>query len=199
VLRTRGDASVLGGLILAAGEGTRFGARPKLLEPLHGRPLIEHAIAAQDAVRELSRIVVVLGAHADQLLASVDFGRAEPVVCDRWRDGMSASLRCGLEALAGAQRVIVTLGDVPSINPAAIRRLLDAPDGARAGYLGRPGHPVVLGRRQIAHLLTHSGEAGARAVLPADPLIECSDLCSGLDVDTQEDLEAIRHAARAVV
>jgi CTP:molybdopterin cytidylyltransferase MocA len=151
------------------------------------------------AVQELSRIVVVLGAHSDELLAGVDFGRAEPVVCERWQDGMSASLRCGLRALAGARRVIVTLGDVPSITPAVIRRFIDAPDGARAAYGSRPGHPVVLGTEQIRLLRSASGDAGARWLLPGHPLIECSDLCSGVDVDTQNDLEAIRHAARAVV
>lgn len=141
----------------------------------------------------------MLGAHGDELLAGVDFGRAKPVFCERWQDGMSASLRCGLSALAAARRVIVTLGDVPSITPAVIRRFLDAPDGARAAYGSRPGHPVVLGAEQIRRLRTASGDAGARGLLPSHQLIECSDLCSGLDVDTQKDLEAIRHAARAVV
>jgi CTP:molybdopterin cytidylyltransferase MocA len=151
------------------------------------------------AVAELSRIVVVLGAHSDELLAGVDFARAEPVVCERWQDGMSASLRCGLRALADARRVIITLGDVPSITPAVIRRFLDAPDGTRAAYASRPGHPVVLGAEQIRQLQTVTGDAGARWLLSGRPLIECSDLCSGLDVDTQQDLEAIRHAARAVI
>ena len=51
------------GLILAAGEGVRFGSEPKLLAELEGRPVLEHAIQAQCAVPELERVVVVLGAH----------------------------------------------------------------------------------------------------------------------------------------
>lgn len=104
-----------------------------------------------------------------------------------------------MHALAGAHRILVTLGDVPGITPAAIRRMLDAPDGARAGYGGRPGHPVVLGAAQIERLDEAGGDTGASSVLHASQLIDCSDLCSGLDVDTPTDLEAIRHAARAVV
>jgi nicotine blue oxidoreductase len=187
------------GLILAAGDGSRFGPHPKLLALLDGQPLLEHAIRAQEAVVECSPIVVVLGAHAAELLASVDFGRSVPVVCERWQAGQSESLRTGLRALSGAHRVIVTLGDVPAITPAAITRLLDAPDGARASYGGRPGHPVVLGRAEIGRLSAIAGDVGARGVLGPQPLIECSDLCSGLDVDTPADLEAIRHAVRAVV
>jgi CTP:molybdopterin cytidylyltransferase MocA len=190
---------MIGGLILAAGEGTRFGPRPKLLEPLRGRPLLEHAIRAQEAVDELSPIVVVLGAHADELRSAIDFGRAVPIVCEVWQEGQSASLRAGLSALPGIPRVLVTLGDVPTVTPDAIRRLLHAPDGARAAYAGRPGHPVVLGPAQLELLSKITGDEGARSVLPAQLLIECSDLCSGLDVDTPTDLEAIRHAAHAVV
>jgi CTP:molybdopterin cytidylyltransferase MocA len=194
-----GRSTVIGGLILAAGEGTRFGDRPKLLEPLDGRPLLEHAIEAQSQVRELARIVVVLGARAPELLAGVNFGRAEPYVCDRWKEGMSASLRCGAMALGGSERVIVTLGDVPSIMPEVIRRFLDAPAGTRAAYEGKPGHPVVLGAEQLERLRSLKGDQGARSLLAGQQLIECSDLSSGRDVDTTADMEAIRHATREVL
>ena len=72
---------MIAGLILAAGAGTRFGAQPKLLAELDGRPLLEYALAAQCEVAALERIVVVLGAHADALLARVCFVRAESVRC----------------------------------------------------------------------------------------------------------------------
>jgi len=94
---------LIAGLILAAGGGTRFGAEPKLLAPLDGRPLLGHAIAAQCAVAELDPIVVVLGARADEVLAGVDMMRARSVICDDWRTGQAASLRCGLEQLSGAR------------------------------------------------------------------------------------------------
>jgi CTP:molybdopterin cytidylyltransferase MocA len=183
---------VICGLVLAAGAGTRFGDRPKLLADLDGRPLLEHAVRAQCDVRELERIVVVLGAFAAEARDRVDFGRAETVVCVDWGDGQAASLRCGLRALAGAEKVIVTLGDVPVITPDVIRRFLDQPGGARAVYRGRPGHPVVLGPPQIAAALKLTGDEGARGVLGDGPLIECGELSSGADVDTVADLDAIR-------
>jgi CTP:molybdopterin cytidylyltransferase MocA len=182
---------MISGLVLAAGAGTRFGARPKLLADLRGRPLLEHAVGAQCAVPELERIVVVLGAFAVEVRSSVDFGRAEIVVCDDWEDGQAASLRCGLRALPGADTVLVTLGDEPLIGPAIIRRFLGQPGGARATYNGRPGHPVVLGQAQIAAALELTGDEGARGVLGDGPRIECGDLSSGADVDTEADLEAI--------
>ena len=82
---------MIGGLVLAGGAGTRFGTSSKLLAELDGRPLLEHAVRAQCAVSELERVVVVLGAHAEEILARVDLGRAEPVICPEWEDGQAAS------------------------------------------------------------------------------------------------------------
>jgi molybdenum cofactor cytidylyltransferase len=191
---------VIAGLILAGGEGSRFGASTsKLLAELDGKPLLEHAVAAQCAVPKLERVVVVLGSRAQEILAAVDLERAEAVICEEWAQGQSASLRCGVRALPGADKVIVTLGDAPRIVPAVIARFLDQPPGARALYDGKPGHPVVLGPSQLDASLRTTGDRGARDILRDGPQIECSDLCSGRDVDTPDDLEAIRHEARAVV
>jgi molybdenum cofactor cytidylyltransferase len=185
------------GLVLAAGAGSRFdGPGPKLLAPLDGRPLVEHAVAAACAVPELERVVVVFGADP---LAGVDLGRAERVLCTSWAEGQSASLRCGVEALRGAQKILVTLGDEPLVSPAAIALMAEQPAGARATYNGRPGHPVVLGPEQIAAIGSLRGDRGARDLLHGGLLVECSDLGSGMDVDTTADLEVIRSEARAGV
>ncbi len=109
---------MIAGLILAAGAGTRFGEESKLLAPLDGRPLVEFAIRAQCEAEAIERVVVVLGAHADEVLERVDFDRAQPVVCDDWSTGQAASLRCGLRALDAADKVIVTLGDAPLVTAA---------------------------------------------------------------------------------
>jgi len=185
---------LIAGLILAAGEGQRFGSQPKLLANLGGRPLLEHAVRAQCAVSELQRVVVVLGARAQQIGAAVDLGRAEAVVCDQWAHGQSASLRYGLNQLSGAEKVIVTLGDQPLISPEAIRRLLPEPVGSRAIYRGVPGHPVVLGPQQIAAVDGLRGDRGAGGLLAGGRRIECSDLCSGSDVDTPAQLHALSRA-----
>jgi molybdenum cofactor cytidylyltransferase len=192
---------VIAGLILAAGAGTRFGAQPKLLAELDGRPLLEYALAAQCEVAALERIVVVLGAHADEVRDRVELLRAEPVICADWQTGQAASLRCGASELAagGASKVIVTLGDEPLMTPQLIARFVDRPGGTRAVYAGRPGHPVVLGAEQLLALSELTGDRGARELLHGGPVIECGHLSSGRDVDTHDDLEAIRDEARAVI
>jgi molybdenum cofactor cytidylyltransferase len=184
---------VIAGLILAAGAGTRYGgAEPKLLAEFDGKPLLQHAVDAAIAVPELEQIVVVLGANADAVAAAVDFGRARRTVCPDWAEGQSASLRCGLAAIKGADKVIVTLGDAPLITSTVIARFLDEPGGTRATYDGRPGHPVVLAAEQIHAVRAVTGDRGARDVLKGGRTIECSDLASGADVDTVADLDALR-------
>lgn len=183
---------MIAGLVLGAGEGVRFGSEPKLLAELDGRPLLEHAIGAACGVPALRRVVVVLGAHAEEVLGGVDFMRAEPVVCCDWGEGQATSLRCGVEAVSGAEKVLVTLGDQPLITSEVIARFVNEPPGTRAVYDGRPGHPVVLGPEQLRAIQGLSGDRGARELLRGGRTIECAGLCSGRDVDTPEDLEAVR-------
>jgi molybdenum cofactor cytidylyltransferase len=190
---------VKAGLILAAGEGVRFGDQPKLLADLEGRPVLEHAVRAQCAVIGLERVVVVLGANAAGIMAGVNFLCAEPVICEDWREGMAASLRRGVEELDGAERVLVTLGDQPLVTPEVIARFLEAAPGTRATYDGRPGHPVVLGPEQLRAIAGLRGNSGARQLLGDAPAIECAELCCGRDIDTPDDLEEIRHEARAIL
>ena len=177
------------GLVLAAGEGSRFGG-PKQLARLDGRPLIEHALAA---VAALERVVVVLGAHAEVIRAGADLGAAQVVVCAGWAEGMSASLRCGLAALAGSDEVVIALADQPRVTAAAVARVRAAPGpAARAGYAGVPGHPVVIRAPLLARAGELRGDAGFRGLLAGVVLVECGDLADPRDIDTQEDLEVVR-------
>jgi molybdenum cofactor cytidylyltransferase len=190
------------GLVLAAGAGTRFGASPKQLADFHGRPLLEWAVRAQCEVAELDRVLVVLGSHASEIASAVDFGRAGTVVCEEWASGQAWSLRRGVASLAEGgevSKVVVTLGDAPLVTPEVIRMFVEQPPRARAVYRGRPGHPVVLGPKEIAALASLEGDEGARGLLKGGPEVEVGDLCSGRDVDTPEDLEEVRDEARAVI
>jgi CTP:molybdopterin cytidylyltransferase MocA len=177
------------GLVLAAGEGRRFGGSKQLTE-VDGRPLVEHALAA---LAGLDRVAVVLGAHADDVRAGADLGAAEVVLCPGWAEGMSASLRAGLAALADADEVVIVLADQPGVPAAAVDRVRSAPGpAARAVYGGEPGHPVVVRRPLLDRADELRGDAGFRALLEGAAEVECSDLADPRDIDTREDLEVRR-------
>lgn len=187
---------MIAGLLLAAGAGTRFG-RPKQLAQLDGRPLLEHSIAAL-AGSPVERVVVVLGASADEVMAAVDAQGAKLIVSDRWDEGQSASLACGLAEVAGCEAVVITLGDQPRLSPEAVRRVIAARaegiDAVRATYAGEPGHPVLLEQRLFERMRDVSGDHGARNLLLSVHTREvpCDDLGGGEDVDTPAQLDALR-------
>lgn len=188
---------MIGGIVLAAGAGRRFGG-PKQLAPLDGRPLIEHAIAAMTAVPAIDPVVVVLGAHAERIEAEADLFGVEVLVCPDWEEGQAASLRMAVAALADCDAVLVTLADQPFVTPQVIAGVLDRADArapaVRATYGGRPGHPVLLKRSLYPRLAAVQGDVGARAVLATVRVQEweCGHLCRGDDIDTPEELERIR-------
>jgi len=187
---------VIAGLLLAAGAGSRFG-RPKQLADLDGRPLLEHAIAAL-AKSPVDRVVVMLGSNADEIMGAVDAQGAKFVVCDRWDEGQSASLACGLAEVSDAEAVVITLGDQPRMSPEAIARVIagrgDGIDAVRATYGEEPGHPVLLERHLFARMRDVSGDHGARNLLLSVHAREvpCDDLGGGEDVDTPAQLDALR-------
>lgn len=178
------------GLVLAAGEGRRFGG-PKVLVPGW---ISDRVQALRDG--GCSAVVVVVGAaaHAAAALVPAD---VVTVVARDWSDGMGASLRAGLEALVPgtADAAIVALVDTPGLTPAAVTRVLDCAgrngDAARAVlaqavYAGRPGHPVLLGRSHWHGVMEQArGDRGARDYLAARGVerVECGDVADGDDVD----------------
>jgi molybdenum cofactor cytidylyltransferase len=187
---------VIAGLVLAAGEASRFGA-PKQLAELEGVPLLQHAVDAMLAVPALDRVVVVLGSYAEEVGAAVRFASAEPIVCPDWSAGMAASLRCGVEELAAADWVIVALGDMPGVTPEAIEAVIegfgDDVDAVRASYGGHDGHPVALSRALLSRVPSLTGDVGARDLLRDARVrsVEALHLARPDDVDTPNDLEAI--------
>jgi len=188
-------------IILAAGESRRFGAVKQLAE-LEGRPLLQHVIDAVVAVPDLDPVVVVLGAHHEEILAAIDPGRANVALCLGWEEGLAASLRAGLAALGDeldVERVLVVLGDTPRLESAVVEDVLAAAVGAppampvRTTYAGTPGHPVVLPCQMFGAIAELTGDEGARELLTDGPvlLVEAGGP-GGMDVDTPEQLEALR-------
>ncbi|KQP54530.1 NTP transferase domain-containing protein [Agreia sp. Leaf283] len=199
------------GIVLAAGGGIRFGRPKALVESADGTSWLANAVRSLLA-GGCSPVIVVLGAAADEAEALVERsfihnGSVHVVRAEDWQTGMAASLRRGLTAARALEyepasesapvAVAIVTVDVPSLGPAEVRRLIaPEPDAVgrhtlrQAVFSGRPGHPVVIGRdhwEALAESVT--GDVGARPYLVAHGvrLVDCSDLGSGVDVDTPDD------------
>lgn len=187
-------AARVGAIVLAAGESRRFG-RPKLLLPYRGVPLIRRAV---DAAAEggCSDVVVVLGAESVVYAAALDGTRAQIAVNPHYKEGMSTSIRVGVEALpAECTAAVILLADQPRIDGRIIDALLEThkASGKRivaARYGDVRGAPVLFDRALFLELLVLEGEHGARAVMETYPN-EVAEVVipaeAGLDVDRPED------------
>ena len=181
------------GIVLAAGAGTRMGGPKALQRGPDGEAWVARACSLLRAAG-CERVVVVLGAQAGAARALVPAGPSiVTVVADRWSEGISRSLRAGLEAATG-DAALITLVDLPDLPVEVARRVLSPTVGPTVGagslrqavYGGRPGHPVLIGCAHWGALLDELvGDVGARAYLVAHGVreVECGDLSSGLDVD----------------
>ncbi|MFT4234594.1 MAG: NTP transferase domain-containing protein [Microbacterium sp.] len=176
------------GIVLAGGEGTRFGGPKALARTADGTPWLHRVVAALRA-GGCGRVLVALGAAADEARELVPDG-AEAIVVDDWTLGLAATLRAALAAVEGADAAVIAPVDVPDLPASAVARLvaLAAPSGlAQAVYEGRPGHPALIGADHIAAVrASATGDRGARLYLRthAAAEIECSDLWHGQDQDT---------------
>ncbi|MGL5816541.1 MAG: nucleotidyltransferase family protein, partial [Phycicoccus sp.] len=108
------------GLVLAAGAGRRMGGPKALVRRRAGLPTFVEATVDAMWRAGLPRVVVVLGAGADEALPLVESARAEVVVAPDWAEGMGASLRAGLAYLSDAARgvpdlALVMLVDLPDV------------------------------------------------------------------------------------
>ena len=153
-------------IVLAGGRSSRFG-RDKLAAPLDGRPLIAHAVEAVDAVAD--EIIVVLAPDAPEpspLGAAVRVTRdPEPF------GGPLVGLVAGLEA-ATCEHVLVVAGDMPTLDPAVLRLLLEGLATAQAAALVEAGAirplPSAFVRARASHdghRLVESGERRLRSLL----------------------------------
>src|SRR5262249_61619706 len=120
------------------------------LRALQGRPLLQHVLAAA-AAGGLDRVVLVLGAAADEVEAAIAPLPGTRVVRNAaWAEGQASSLRAATGAMpADAGGMVVLLGDQPTVRPEAVRAVAAAaaPRAAPIGparYRGRPRPPGAL-------------------------------------------------------
>jgi molybdenum cofactor cytidylyltransferase len=159
-------------IVLGAGAGTRMRGRDKLLEPVDGRPVLRLAAEAALASRADEVVVVLQPGDEERRAALAGLGVAVVEAPD-WAEGMAASLRAGLAAVAGrAEAVVVMLADMPEVGAGDIDRLIAGFDPEEGREIvravaadGTPGHPVLFGRRFFESLAALRGDRGARDVL----------------------------------
>ncbi len=184
------ETSLVAGLLLAAGAGSRLG-RPKALVELGGERLVDRGVRTLTGGGCVP-VLTVLGAADTTVPGALTVSNPD------WATGMGSSLRAGIDAMPDTvDALLVALADQPLVTAGAVRRLVDAfGQGARAAvatYNGNPRNPVMLGREHWSTVYSMAEQdVGARPFLRAYShlvtTVACDDIASPDDIDTEEDL-----------
>ena len=182
------------GILLAAGQGKRFGA-DKLLHPLaDGTPLA--LAAARQLQAALPHSIAVVADTEGELARHLAWLGLQVVANPQAAQGMGTSIACGVAASSTARGWVIALADMPWVPPAVIRAVADtlAQGAAIAAPAcrGRRGHPVGFAACHGAALQQLRGDAGARGILAAHraslQLIETAEQGVLLDIDVPASL-----------
>jgi molybdenum cofactor cytidylyltransferase len=188
-------------LVLAAGQSRRMGRHNKLMALLDGKQMVSHVVDAALGSKA-DPVIVVTGHERERIERAIGKRRVRWVHNPRYEDGLSTSLRAGLDALPeDAEGVLVLLGDMPLVRSDQLNRLVNAfnPTEGRAIVVptvrGKRGNPVLFATSFVPEMREIGGDVGARHLLGehADAVfeVELEDDGALLDVDTPEALAAL--------
>jgi bifunctional UDP-N-acetylglucosamine pyrophosphorylase/glucosamine-1-phosphate N-acetyltransferase len=141
-------------------------ALPKVLQPLAGRPLLEHVVRAARALRPAA-IHVVYGHGADQVHAAFAEQSDLKWALQSEQLGTGHAVLQAMPGIPDEHRVLVLCGDVPLIRPQTLERLIaDGTSGKLALLTARLDDPSGYGRvlrnesGEVTRIVEHKDATG---------------------------------------
>jgi 2-C-methyl-D-erythritol 4-phosphate cytidylyltransferase/2-C-methyl-D-erythritol 2,4-cyclodiphosphate synthase len=179
-------------LIVAAGKGERIGsATPKQFLPLAGFPLVEHSRRALAAHPAIDRVVTVVAADNEALVAGeVAIGGAT----------RRESVLNGLEAIGTARRVLIHDAARPIVPAIVIDRLLAALDEAEGAVPTLPVADTIANKgRDLGDTLDRSVLVRVQTPQAFDfPAILAAHRAWPVGEEATDDAQILRRAGRRV-
>ena len=182
------------GLILAAGNSSRFGKQNKLLHSTGNNPPLG-LLCAQKIQKVILRTLVVCRSNDIKFQTLCALNNIPYTANKRAEMGMSTSIVTGVEQTPDAKGWIIFLADMPYIQTQTIRQVLSLIDTSRGKiivptYNGLWGHPVAFSNKFKQDLLALKGDVGARSIIQqnrGDVLFcEVNDEAILLDIDCKK-------------
>ena len=160
------------GILLAAGQSTRFGSN-KLLHPLtDNKPML--LVSADKLAKVLPGSIVVISEKLVPLRVELEQMGLRVVVNEQAEQGMGSSIACGVDACPDANGWLIMLADMPYLKTETIKLLADklecgtsivAPVYENKSGDNQRGHPVGFAQRFKNELLALDKDIGAREVI----------------------------------
>jgi molybdenum cofactor cytidylyltransferase len=186
------------GIILAAGESTRFGS-PKQLLDWKGQPFVHH-VAGTALEAGLQPVIVILGSKAEEVRGALTGLPVTIVSNENWQSGQASSIVKGILSLPpNVGSALFLLADQPQIGVDVIRALVDTHSRNLSSIIAplvmeeKRANPVLFDRVTFPDLLALKGDVGGRAIFDKHQLeyLPWYDEKLLLDVDTPEDYKRL--------
>ncbi len=181
-----------GVVLLAAGDGLRFGDENKLLADFDGRPLCYYSMRA---IKNSGLPCIVV--YEDEGVADVARELGLKVLkVNTTQKGQGVSISLGCKYFWYRRSIMIMVSDMPFVKSKTLVDLNNLYKKSSSSKIltchvsGRRCPPLVFGRKYFKDLFNVSGDIGARDVLFRHPdsieLFELSDDLEATDVDTKE-------------
>jgi len=182
-------------ILLAAGESKRMGT-DKLSLPWGRKTVLEHCLRVLLS-SQVGEVWVVLNRQTWELGQRLRGPRVKLVRNPRSQEGMSTSIRKGIQAMGQKSRaVLIALGDHPLLKANTVNALIRTYVEKKGTIIvpvfrGKRGHPVLFDRRYVKELLKLKKDVGARTLLERhrEEVYEVNSKSEGVvvDIDTWEE------------
>jgi molybdenum cofactor cytidylyltransferase len=168
------DRTTVGGVILAAGQSSRYESGNKLLATIDGKSVVRH-VAETACESSLSEVIAVLGYENVAVAERLDGLPLSIRHNGDYAAGQSTSVGHGVEFARTADwdAALFLLGDMPFVQAGTVEQLIDAYRSGTATIIvpmhkGQRGNPVLFDSRHFETLASVSSDRGGRELTETD-------------------------------
>jgi len=197
-LEIRAHWGKIGCVVLAAGEGSRFGGL-KQLAIYQNKTFIENVIGIAQSVN-FDQIVVVLGSNFEKIVSFINKDQIKVINNKDWKAGQSTSVKKGVSLFKGEKfdAILFLLVDQPQISISMINDVLNLFAYKKENiivhnYKGQFRHPILFSKHTFDDLMEIRGDQGGRQLFKKFPPLQINlenDFLA-IDIDTKNDLKKL--------